>query len=155
MSVPFLTLRLQYGTWYGDTKWLESIQRRWTKQVCGFEELSYAERLERLNLYSVQGRRLRQDLIYCYKIFHDLSVIKPSDIFTLSPAIGTRGHRFKVQVQHVQLEVRRKFFSSRVVLKWNSLPEEVVEAQSLSAFKSGIHSFLHDDLFDYIDWNHP
>ena len=38
--------------------------------MAGFEDLSYGERLRRLDLFSFQGRLLRADLILVYKILH-------------------------------------------------------------------------------------
>ena len=110
----------------GDNKLLESVQRRWTRQIDGLGHLSYEERLVSLNLYSVKGRLLRADLIKYFKIFSGLSVISPSDLFQLSPAAYTRGHCFKIFKPHVSLEARRRFFSVRCLDVWNSLPGEVV-----------------------------
>ena len=53
-----------------DSRLLERIQRHWTKQTDGMALLPYGERLKLLNLYSIQGRLLRADLIQCWKIFH-------------------------------------------------------------------------------------
>jgi len=39
-------------------------------------------------------------------------------------------------------EMRRNFFSQRVVNLWNSLPQRAVEAKSLSVFKTEVDSFL-------------
>ena len=34
------------------------------------------------------------------------------------------------------MDIRKKFFSQRVVTHWNRLPEEAVDAPSLEAFKA-------------------
>ena len=123
----------------GDSVLLESVQRRWTKHIDGLRDLEYADRLERLNLYSVKGRLLRADLIKYYKIFHDLSPISPVDLFILSPVSRTRGHRFKILKPHISVESRRRYFSVRCIDVWNSLPGELVECGSVLSFKTGLH----------------
>ena len=35
-----------------------------------------------------------------------------------------------------RLDIRRKFFTQRVVMHWNRLPKEVIDAPSLEAFKA-------------------
>ena len=42
----------------------------------------------------------------------------------------------KLKVNRVKTKVRAKFFSNRVVPLWNSLPSEVVEAETTNAFKN-------------------
>ena len=133
----------------GQNKLLESVQRRWTKQVAGLTDLSYSDRLSALGLFSVKGRLLRQDLIYCYRIFHNLTIISPTDIFIMSPIVVTRGHRFKIQMQHCQIEARRRFFSCRIIPKWNSLPNDIVDAPSLPVFKSRLQAFLGEELYSF------
>ena len=104
-----------------DMRKLERVQRRWTKQIEGLEDSSYAERLKELDLYSVQGRFLRANLIEYWKKIHGKSTISPEDIFHQPPRRGMRGHCFKLFVCRAVCSVRQRSFSHRRVSIWNSL----------------------------------
>ena len=56
--------------------------------------------------------------------------------FTLSHNNRTRGHRYKLNKPKSRLEIRRNFFSLRVINEWNKLPNDVVEATSINMFKN-------------------
>ncbi|KFZ68892.1 hypothetical protein N338_08174, partial [Podiceps cristatus] len=43
---------------------------------------------------------------------------------------------FKLQEGRYRLDIRKKFFTMRVVKHWHRLPSEVVEAPSLDTFKA-------------------
>ena len=55
-----------------DIEKIERVQRRYTKRLCGLSNISYSERLRRLQLCSLEQRRLHFDLLMCYRIIFGL-----------------------------------------------------------------------------------
>ena len=96
---------------------LEKVQRRATRMMEGMSMLSYEERLKRLNLLSLEMRRLRSDLIEVFKILNGLEGLKAEDFFVLSDVDYTRGHSRKLYKLCPRLDIRKFFFSQRVVVE--------------------------------------
>ena len=56
----------------GDKKEIEKVQKRATKLIINFKNMSYTDRLQRLNLPTIKYRRLRGDMIEVFKITHEI-----------------------------------------------------------------------------------
>lgn len=134
----------------GDLTMLEGVQRCWTKQISGYANVDYSSRLFAFDLYSIRGRLLRADLIKVWKIFNRFSPISPTDIFTLVPEARTQGHPLKTLHPCIHSDLRKRFFSVRIVGHWNSLPLDVVLTPTLSQFKRSLaHMYLGDRLYEF------
>ena len=115
---------------------LESVQRRATKLVPGLSDLSYVDRLKKLELPSLYYRRARGDIIEAYKYLHEIYDVQDCPLVLDKNPASTRGHSLKLQKSRCIKSSTQKFFKHRVVNSWNSLPEDVVSAPSLNALKN-------------------
>ncbi|KAK4826378.1 hypothetical protein QYF61_008049, partial [Mycteria americana] len=113
-------LRKQFFEKKRDTEVLECVQRRATKLVKGLEHKADGD----LGLFSLEKRRLRGDLI----------------------ALGdrTRRNSLKLHQGRFRLDIRKFFFTERVIKPWNRLPREVIESPSLEVFKGRLAEVLRD-----------
>ena len=132
----------------GDLVKLESIQRRWTREVNGLAGIDYQNRLQLLRLYSIKGRLLRADLIKLWKIFHDQYEVGLDILFERTYHRATRGHIYKISIPRCQTETFRRFFGVRLADIWNNIPANVVEAETLATFKSRLDRVLHDKFLE-------
>ena len=119
-----------------DIDMVEKVQRRATKLVQSIEHLSYEERMQKLNLYSLEDRRLRADMIVVHKIVHGLIDVNMNKLFSFATNNVTRGHCYRLAVPKCnKTEIRKNFFSQRTVIPWNQLKEEIVSSLTTEEFK--------------------
>jgi len=64
-----------------DIEAIEKVQRRFTKKLSGLRDYSYSERLRKLNIQSLELRRIHYDLTLTYQIVFGLSVLKCQEFF--------------------------------------------------------------------------
>ena len=114
--------------------------------------LSYEERLEKLKLSTLKFRRLRGDMIEVFKI---LSGIYDKEVtvglFVPSTNTNTRGNSKKLQKSRNRLDIRKNYFTNRVIDVWISLPEAVISAKIVKSFETRLdsHWSAHPLKYDY------
>jgi len=111
---------------------IEQVQRLFSKRLRGLRTYTYENRLKLLNLPSLELRRLRNDLAWCYRNAFGLTVLKLDDFFEWNLATQTRGHTFKLYRRNC-VRSRAVFFAECVINVWNQLPEST-DFRSLSLF---------------------
>jgi hypothetical protein len=137
---------------------LEKVQRRATKIPKPLRQLNYEERLRQLGLEKLETRRSRGDLVQFFKFFWGIEEVDwhcpLQSLSSTRPGLGveTRGGSHRMRRQHFgskqtndnrgAVTIRHNFFLNRIVNYWNRLPEDVVAARSVDAFKARLDRWL-------------
>ena len=119
---------------------LEKVQERAVNMISGLSSHSYEDKLKELNLQSLAARRERFDMIQTFKIIHKKDNVNSEIFFKLAnpSAYVTRltSCPYNITPQISRLDIRKNFYSNRVINTWNSLPSDLKEAPSVASFKN-------------------
>lgn len=134
-----------------DVEAVERVQMRAVKFFLKDKNKSYTEKLRTLKLPTMKFRRNRGDMIEVYKIINGLYDKSTSVNLNFSQNKNTRGHEYKLYPVHVKYDLRKFFFTSRVVRIWNSLTDYVVHAPSVDSFKGRLDRLwcVKDQMYDW------
>ena len=130
-----------------DIDMLENVQKQAVRMVSGLQATSYEERLKEIGLWTLEKRRQMFDMVQVYKVLNnignvEISLSKIGE--NISSRINTRSQSDSLNLvkNRSSLDIRKHFFTERVVDQWNRLPSEVKHAPTLRIFKNAIKKCL-------------
>ena len=132
----------------GDSKRIESVQRRATRFIPELKHLPYEDRLRALKMPSMKHRRLRGDMIQTFKIIKGIDRLDPEELFSKPPCSTTRGHSEKLHVVYSRTQIRQHYFCNRIVAAWNSLPQEAINSKNTLQFKIALDKLWSNNMYD-------
>ncbi len=127
-----------------DIRKLERIQRATTKLPESLRDYTYKERLERLDLTTLERRRERGDLIMMYRLRVGLENLDREDLM-LRDYSGTSGNIKKLKNISYRRDVKKYSFPHRSISTWNGLDEEIVCGKSIHEYKGKLDKKLYGD----------
>ena len=119
-------------------KLLEDVQRRATRFILSYhQDMSYTERLIKLNSLPLEHRREISDLLLFFKSRNGLIITDIHGYLCTSHArYKTRNYdpnNYNISFKHKQ-DCLRKFFFNRTAEPWNTLPPNMKRIISLLSF---------------------
>ena len=130
-----------------DEEVLEMVQIRAINMVSGLQGASYEQKLAELGMCSMKQRRLQFDMLQTFKIVHVIDKVDHSSWFEFIENRGDRvtrlsGDPLNLKLKRANTEIRRNFFSHRVVNAWNQIPTTIKNARTTSSFKSQFNNYM-------------
>ena len=83
-------------------------------------------------------------MIETFKILNNIYDSRVTNFLSKSNFSTTGGHNFKLFVQHANFNIRKWFFSIRIVDIWNRLPSNVVNASNVMCFEKRLDKYWAD-----------
>ena len=124
---------------------VEKVQEKFFKAICrrcNVRTRTYYERLNALDIETLEYRRHKFDVIMVFKIIHELVDVDFNDFFSFSNTpYNLRRHRFHIEGVKCNSNTRKHFFANRIVNIWNGLPSTIVESSSLETFRRRLNTF--------------
>jgi len=88
-------------------------------------------------------------MIAVFKITHNIYDGAVSPDLTFYARASTRGNNYKLVNHSFHYDLRKHFFSARIVNIWNSLPNSVVDSSTVNAFKAWLDKIWSHQAVNY------
>ena len=108
-----------------DMEQLEQVQRRFTKMTKGLEHLPAKEKLRGLELFSLVKRRLQGHIIAAFQYLKGAYWKAVEGLFMRAGSDRMMRNGFNLEEDTLRLDIRKKFFTVKVMKHWNRLPSRL------------------------------
>ena len=129
---------------------LEKVQQKAVNMIYGLDGLQYEEKLKKLNLETLKERRIKADLAMVYRILNGHCDVDSSIWFktvnTNRQNTRSSSYPLNLEKKRFNLEIRKNFFSNRVIDNWNKLSVDIKESNSVKEFKNKLSKIKISDL---------
>jgi ribonucleases P/MRP protein subunit RPP40 len=129
-----------------DKQVLENVQKKFVNMVAGLHPGSYEEKCQQLGLETLEERRHLQDLAQTYKMVRGKEKLTRTELFTHVHGGRTRQDADELNLKQAasRLDVRKNFFTQRIVRSWNAVPHEIKRSANVTGFKAAYKKLLRD-----------
>lgn len=98
----------------------------------------------KMGIPTLEKRRIRGDLIQIFKIFNVLEEVNLCNYPSFNSELSTRGHSKRYTRELCKYEQRQIFLMNRAANKWNELPMEVIESETVNEFKIKLDNYMSE-----------
>jgi hypothetical protein len=106
---------------------------------------TYEEKCKELELETLQERRKIADMAQVFKLVHGIDKISRISIFQHVPEGRTRlaADPLNIRTDPVRTDIRKHFFSKRVIADWNRISPEIKNSRNVHTFKEKFRRSLN------------
>ena len=119
---------------------IEKVQQYYSRRICS-RNMSYFDRLNFLNIESLEQRRIKSDLVLFFKLNLDKISIDISNNYSI--VSRSRSHSKHLYVFYSRTDKRKLFWINRIVSNWNDLNESDVIVESVQSFKKKLNNIYY------------
>jgi len=102
---------------------------------------AHLEKLRERDLFSLEQRRLRENLLAVFSYLKDVKE-KTASLHLEEASERTRNNGHRLQQEKWSLELKKKILSVRMFQHWNRFHREIVKSPSLEIFKTCLDRVL-------------
>jgi hypothetical protein len=116
---------------------IEKVQEKAVKMISGLQGEGCIEKCRELNLETLAERRVLQDMAQVHKLVHKVDKVDRLQLFNHVQDGRTRlaADPLNMRQEPVRTDIRKHFFTQRIINDWNRIPAEIKSAKDVHKFK--------------------